>query len=115
MDRAAPWRIPVGYDDDAGVGIEGLGAVVRELCSEGVFVPDAARLRRLIGAAGARAVARRHYLQLDPAVGACLYRAARFWATEALTVSKNLETDLWSSPPTKWVSPPKPRHAPAVR
>lgn len=110
-----PWTIPVGMVDDAGTGVKGLDGVVRELQRNGALVSDPARARRLVAAPLARAAALRQYLPLEPEVAACVYRAARFWATEALTVSKNLDTALWSSPPTYWVSAPKPRHAPAFR
>lgn len=115
LQRPALWSVPVGFVDDAGAGIEGLGGVIRDLYREGAFVRDAARSRRLIASPAARTAARRQYLKLEPEAAACVYRAARLWATEALTVSKNLDTDLWSSPPTYWVNPSKPRHAPAVR
>lgn len=115
LEGPAPWSIPVGLVDDAGTGVEGLGAVMNDLYREGVFVPDVARSRRLIATPAARVAARRQYLNLEPEAAACVYRAARFWATEALTVSKNLDTALWSSPPTYWVKPPKPRHTPAAR
>lgn len=115
LARPAPWALPLAPVDDAGVGIDGLDAVMTGLYRDRTFIPDADRPRRLLVSPQACVGARRTYLRLEPKVGRCVYRAARLWATDALTVSKNLDTALWSSPPTYWVSPPKPRQAPALR
>jgi hypothetical protein len=111
-----PWEIEVGLVDDAGTGVPGLDAVVRELYRAGILIPDVARRRRLVAAEEGLAAARRQLLCLSADAASGAYRAARLWATESLTVSKNLATALWSLPPTYWVSPPKPRQSPpAVR
>lgn len=112
----APWQIQVGLTDDAGAGVPGLDAVVHELYRDGVLIPDVDRPRRLVAASDRCPGARRQLLSLPHFAARGVYRAARFWATESLTVSKNLATAFWSSPPTYWVSPPKPRQSPpAVR
>ncbi len=113
--QPAPWRVPVALVDDAGLGVEGLDGVMHELYRDGTFVADSRRQRRLVAAPVRSSAARRWYLRLEAEAAGCLYRAARFWATEALTMSKNLDTARWSSPPTYWVNPPKPRHTLAAR
>lgn len=106
---SAMWTIPTGPVDDAGIGVPGLVNVMHGLRRGGRFVSHPDRSRLLVQAPECQAAARRAFLRLDARASAAIYRAARFWATDALTLSKNFETAAWSRPPTYWMSPPKPR------
>lgn len=112
VDYSPEWEIPLAAVDDVGTGVPGLDGVLLGLAADRLFVQDPDRARRLRLAEYCRQSLRRQVLRCEPAVSQRLYRAARLWATESSTVSKNFDTAAWSVPPAYWVSPPKPRHAP---
>ena len=102
-------EIPLGAVDDAGWGVPALAGVMVDLRRAGAFQMDPARPRRLVQSEESRVVGRRGLFRLSPELAVRVQRAARLWATDALTLSKNFDTAAWSSPPTFWVRPSNPR------
>ena len=97
----------IGLVDHSGAGVPALDAAVLEACSEGWFESDADRSRCLVLSAVGAVAAGRQMMTLQPEVAACVYRAALFWATNASTLSKNLDAALWSDAAMYSHRPPK--------
>lgn len=102
-----PWSYETGPVDHAGIGVPALDGAVLEAYGEGGLEPEASRPRRLVVTPQGAVLARRRMMTVGPDVVATIYRAALIWATSASTLSKNLDTALWSGAATSSTSPPK--------
>jgi hypothetical protein len=109
VNQVVRWSVPVGLVADAGTGVPGLDSTIHDLLRRGALIQDPARARRLVLAQERQYSARRAMLRLEVWEARLLYRAARMWATASSTVSKNLDTAVWSVAPTYSTSPPNRR------